>query len=326
MSEIAAFVYDTHGQPGTYALDLKAFNARSPAKITTVYPYGGDLEVDANGQHCYYSAGVPASGAAGASTTLAYSRIVPRVMPIIDGNVNGPYLNGFNTMSAADARAFADLVAQTVCADPHADGVCFDLEPFDWSQVGQRSFYEHVIRNLTSHRFGAICDGRPQGMSVAIFCGPNVANNDGRELSGLLRLVKRGYLVVALYDLASAAAGVQTSVADYTRQAGHAVARVAKWAARYGIPVQFALPFAASVHEFVATSQGRATPVSSMTAYLAPALNSLKAIPATMPNRGIAIWGWTPKVQHGETEFYPATPDIDALDLLTVQGFLSQAP
>ncbi len=83
---------------------------------------------------------------AGAEYSQVYMN-APNAKPVmvadIDGrldvaNLDDDFLDGLNVMSQADAGQLADFIAKNICADDRADGVQFDLEPFDFGNTTGR--------------------------------------------------------------------------------------------------------------------------------------------------------------------------------------------
>ena len=338
----SAWVYDPQPrnapdkrlQPGHFTRALESLNAnvRSGRRVSRLYIYAGDMEMYCPGKqpercgkddfHIYYAHG---NGSSHNPSVSAYAQAgkgddAPRIVPVIDGTVtDGGTLPGFNKLSSGQAAAFADLVAQRVCADPGVAGVQFDLEPFDVSSKnGQYHFYRRIAKNFASRDFGCVDDAHPQGRSFSIFTTANRLDPDsagGRNLQDIMHTAGNGYVIDALYDLTSAPAGQRTPIDKYRRVVKHEVQRMHKSASTLDIKYQYAVPTAASVHEF-ARCQGpkcRAQPTSAdndQLAYVKAAFEAINGVDARKDRRflGIALWAWSPSVTHGDTRFHPAQP------------------
>ena len=327
---------DKHLRPGHFTQALESLNAniRSGHQVSRLYIYAGDMEMYCPGKqpdrcskddfHIYYAHG---NGGSHNPSVSAYARAgkhgeAPRIVPVIDGTVTqGGTLPGFNKLSRDQAAAFADLVARRVCAAPGVAGVQFDLEPFDVSSKnGQYYFYRRIAENFASRDFGCVDDAHPQGRSFSIFTTANRLDPDsagGRNLRDIMHTASNGYVIDALYDLTSARPGQRTPIDKYRRVVKHEVQRMHKSASALDIKYQYAVPTAASVHEF-ARCQGpecRAQPASAdndndQLAYVKAAFEAIKGVDARQDRRflGIALWAWSPSVTHGDTRFHPAQP------------------
>ncbi|HYW02997.1 MAG TPA: hypothetical protein VFA86_03565 [Gammaproteobacteria bacterium] len=347
----AVWVYDQSGtgnhhvDPGRWVDALNAYNreAGTGHRISMIYSYAGDLEM-----YCQEAGnGAPACpdpgdlvvtyrphGAAHRSAA-AYREGIDTgggqpvmVAPVIDGSIRGHYrgsLRGFDRLSPAQAGRFADKVARRVCADPDADGIQFDIEPFRVDhRNGQYWFYMRIARDFSgaSGRFGCVDSRHPDGRFFSIFTTAHSirpGSASARNVAAILHAHHNGYLVDALYDLGSAAPGHQTSLAAYRRQVRAEARNMHGWAARLDIPYQYAIPAAAGYHEFQ-TCRGPGCRLSpggpSQLDYVRAALAAIRAQPASARFRGVALWTWERRVGRGRMHFGPSHPDRKVLGWL----------
>jgi hypothetical protein len=351
----STWAYDT-GTPGTWVDDLTQYNrrARPGHALNEVYSYGSDLEMycpDNDGTQCTKDKLVfdysDASG--GPQRTAAYYQAFDAkkpgsviISPIIDGRTdsNG-YLQGFNELSPALAAYFADKVASQVCADPHVDGIQFDLEPFDVSsRNGQYWFYRQIGKDFAGQHagrtaadpYGCVDAGHPQGRFYSVFTfassiAPGTAS--AGNVAAILNGYGNGYLMDSLYDLSSAPAGTLDGLATYTRAVRREALETELWAARLHVKFGFGIPASASSHEFTTCTadpdalssclpdaSGRSG--YSMIDYTTAAVNAIDLIGAPLnPDFiGTAIWAFTDHVSWNGVHFGPALPPDDVLGYL----------
>lgn len=240
----SAWVYDS-AEPGTWVDAITAYNAVAGAghALNQVYSYGTDMEMycpDNDGTRCaaddLYSFYTEAGG--GPARTAAYHDAFAAtsdsftISPIIDGrtDANG-YLRGFNELSPSLAAGFADKVAAQVCADPHVDGIQFDLEPFDVStKNGQYYFYLQLAKNFAGRHtsgtaddpYGCVDADHPQGRFYSVFtfaAAIRPGTESAANVRDILATYRNGYLMDSLYDLSDAPAGTLNSLVNYTSAA-----------------------------------------------------------------------------------------------------------
>ncbi|HEU0198167.1 MAG TPA: hypothetical protein VFQ88_13265 [Nevskiaceae bacterium] len=347
----SAWVYDAlyrnghvHGsQPGSFVDAINRYNrgAAPQHAITRVYTYGGSLEMYCHRgpEHCAPDDLKFAFGSAGQRSAAAYAtRLEPiagqrvKVETIIDGSLRAHYngsLRGFNHLSPALARGFADKVAGAICADPQVSGVQFDLEPFNVaSKNGQYWFYRRIAEDFA----GAGSQGaalhcadaqHPQGRDFSIFgaahdLDPHSAR--GRNLRDILTAQHNGFFIVALYDLSDQPGGHLSTPQAYAHKAAHQAQMAASDAAALGVPYQLAVPASASAHEY-ARCGGllcRQPGDGSQLAYLQAAMQAVDDSGARKDPRylGTAVWAWSREITHGSMRFSPSTPPAGVLQFL----------
>jgi hypothetical protein len=274
-------------------------------------------------------------GDSGFSSGQAYQKLVgaKQNIPVLDGRVDvidpdGDYLNHLNDASEIDAAHFADKVAKSVCADDNIDGVQFDIEPFSFtgdkgvfSGQGQQYFYQQIAKD-----FAGYYDGKPSSTKDAdginhLTVDPlrcvDAAHPNGRYFSvftfggavtpqvvAAFTQHGNGYIVDSLYDLANTPGGTLTSPQQFSQLIkDEIIAMKSK-----GVPYQFAIPAAASAHEFE-MKNGKPTGYQQLQ-YVSTALNAIKAAGVIEdPNfKGIDVWAWNQQMWWNGTQFSPATP------------------
>lgn len=344
----ARFLDGPDGQPynvaGLWAETLRSWNesAEEGHRLDQVFSYGGDLEMECLGfddctpqkMHVYYyppSSGHPRRsleqvGASGFHATQAYAAVGDEVLviPVFDGRFDGNgYLRQFHTLDEAQARAYGDIFARTVCADPAVAGVQLDLEPFDLDVPAQAWFYDQVASNLAGANeelesiFGCVNERFPQGRFFSVF---TFAREITPELGEMFTRYGNGYVVLSLYDLGSGGAGVASRPDEY----GRLVAAELEEAVRNSdgannVPFQLAIPAAASTKEF--ESYNGAVSGYAQSEYVAAALDAIDASGIREDERflGMALWGFSRFMAyppHTNNTFEPASPPPDVASLL----------
>ena len=338
----AAWVYDPKDAShkfitGSFVDAIRNYNltANTGHRVKEIYTYGGDLEMfcssgdptkcTAHDLHVYYSKdATDASGARTNASALAYADGVksdliggtPIITPILDGMVQGSGpLGGFNDLSPAMARAFADKVAETVCSDPAVNGIEFDLEPFNVStDNGQYRFYLRIAEDFASSARGCVDAAHPKGRFFGIFGSANAlrpGTDSSTRVAEILTAHGNGYWIDPLYDLSSDPSGQRTSVADYLRIATAHAGNMAQWAKALGVKYQFGIPASASYHEFQDCSGsacgGAAAPANGQVDYATAALQAIDASGARSDDNflGTVLWAWSPRTGFGDTQFGP---------------------
>jgi hypothetical protein len=265
----------------------------------------------------------------------------------IDGRVDMPasadYLNELNSMPQSDAVQFADKVAAQICADDNISGVQFDIEPFSFlgtkgtvTGPGQKYFYTEISKDFAGNYSGAnwpnpspskdvlhcVDAAHPYGrvFSVFTFSGAIAEDpNDIQSVFGSTSVYQNGFMVDSLYDLGPNPGGTVNSPADYTAYVAAEATTFEKYADQYGIPYQYAIPAAASAHEFeskagVATGYQELSYTQAALGYI----NTNQAIVGDPLFKGINVWGWVQAMWwHGDHY----TPDNVASDP-TVESYL----
>ncbi|MFC6704165.1 hypothetical protein [Flexivirga alba] len=361
----SAWVYDT-AQPGTWVDAISAYNARAGAghALNQVYSYGTDMEMycpDNDGTRCtagdLYSFYTEAGG--GPARTAAYYDAFAAadpgsftISPIIDGrtDANG-YLQGFNELSPSLAAEFADKVAAQACADPHVDGIQFDLEPFDVStKNGQYFFYLQLAKDFAGQHAGNPADDpygcvevdHPRGRFYSVFTFAEAirpGTESAANVGDILSTYGNGYLMDSLYDLSDAPAGTLNNLDDYTSAARREAGNTKQWANRLHIRYGFGIPASASAHEFTTCTEGpdavgSCEPDASgatgypMLSYTQAAVAAIRLSGAVHDPRyiGTAMWDFGDDVSWNGLSFAPAPASSDVLDYLATSLPGSQNP
>jgi hypothetical protein len=351
----SAWVYDT-STPGTWVDAIKEYNAAAQPgrELNEVYTYATDLEMycpDNDGTRCtpddLYSFYTP--GGAGRARTEAYDQAFNAtdpgsmvISPIIDGRTdpNG-YLQGFNELSPELAAGFADKVATQVCADPHVDGIQFDLEPFDvTTRNGQYYFYRQIAKDFAGQHgvgeaadpFGCVDAAHPRGRFYSVFtfaASIRPGTESATNVQDILNAYGNGYFMDSLYDLSSAPAGTLNGIESYRTAAQREAADTKRWADRLHIKYGFGIPASASAHEFTTCT---ATPEATdacvpdatgatgypMLEYTKAAVDAIAASRAPRDPRylGTAIWDFGDHVSWNGLNFGPVPPPKDVLTYL----------
>lgn len=357
----AAWVYDppahngSHGavKPGYFVDTLTRYNdnASSGALIRELYVYGGDMEMycpnhepklcQTKDFHVYYSYSAQHNDAKSGGTldhenssVRAYAlrfghQTFPGggrtfIVPVIDGTVSEHgTLQGFDELSREQAAAFADKVAHQVCADGLADGVQFDLEPFNVTKkAGQYYFYKKIAQDFASSAMGCVDSHHPHGRFFSIFTvanriRPNTPSAD--HVQKIMQVAGNGYLIDALYDLQGTPPGHQTSFKAYRKLVQRETQNMRNWAARIGLKYQFGVPAAAAAHEFAAcrgvpcrlsnTNAQRNNDDAQLT-YAKSAVDAIRSSGAMQDSHylGIALWAWSPGLHFKGMQFSPTEP------------------
>jgi len=264
----SAWIYDGASGVGVWAQSILGYNAGagSTNKITQIYNYGTDIEDYTAGgtlsadDGTYYDGGNKDNGiwdtgaywsALNQGPQLANpSAATVSISPIIDGT---PSTGNIDSLSATASAAFADEIADEVCADDNVSGIQFDYEPFNAESAGQQAFYTEINKDFGDAAFGCVDTAHPTGRYFSVFAFGAALAKDGAEIKTMLG--NDGYFISSLYDLGTNAAGIQngigTGAADYPALVQSAVDTTAWYADSLGIPYAFGIPAAASDHEFV---------------------------------------------------------------------------
>ena len=263
---------------------------------------------------------------------------------VIDGRVDsGGYLRGLNIMSEDEARGLAQKVAMTICADNSVDGVQFDIEPFSFKGgkggkvgEGQKYFYQEIAKCFAGwfskeygkvkgiNRFGkeydlsadlinAVNKKHPYGRFFSVFSFSDMVTPDVLEVYDRF---ENFYIIDSLYDLENVPAAQQaTSVENFRENIKKEIQKMKK----KGIPYQFAIPAAASCHEFESCDGRKNSNINSQLDYVKAAVEEIQPGQLRKKDRnfkGIAIWSWTSSMWWNKHKLEPAKPPIDVLQYL----------
>lgn len=241
------------------------------------------------------------------------------VVPIIDGVVTGPgLLSAFDSLSATNARHFADKVAHRICDDPYAAGVQFDLEPFNVrTQNVQYYFYRRIARDFASSSTGCVDSNYPNGRIFAIFAGataisPGTAS--ASHVNEILNQFHNGYMIDPLYDLDSTPPAYRTSLSRYQQLVNAQTINMKTWADALGIAYQFGVQGSASYHEYETCTgsacAGAAEPPDGQVSYLEADESAIGAISARSDGLylGTAVFCFSRGIHFGDNTFTPQLP------------------
>lgn len=319
----SAWIYDGASGVGVWAQSILGYNSAAGAgnKITQIYNYGTDIEDYTGGSTrsiddgTYYDGGNKDNGiwdtgaywsALDQGPQLANSSATGiSLSPIIDGT---PDTGNIDSLSAANAGAFADEIADEVCADDNVSGIQFDYEPFNAESAGQQAFYVEINKDFASAAYGCVDTAHPKGRYFSVFAFGTALAKDGAEIKTMLGT--DGYFIASLYDLGSNAAGIQngtgSGASDYPALVKAAVNTTAWYADQLSIPYAFGIPAAASDHEFIdcfgtpctKAATGDGTDANGMLDYTEAAVQAIDAVVSNSDTLfvGADIWDfgvWT---------------------------------
>jgi hypothetical protein len=351
----SAWAYDT-SSPGTWVNAVTDYNKQAMPghELNEVYSYATDLEMycpnndgtqcTANDLYSYYTAG----GSGRARTDAYYQAFdAPRpgsliISPIIDGRTDtGGYLQGFNQLSPELAADFADMVASQVCADPHVDGIQFDIEPFDvTTRNGQYDFYMRIAKDFAGEHagnpaqdpYGCVDAAHPRGRFFSVFtfaASIEPGTESAANVQEIMNSYGNGYFMDSLYDLSSAPAGTLNGIAPYRAAVQREATDMKRWADRLHIKYGYGIPASASAHEFTTcnatpSASGSCVPDATgatgypMIEYTKAAVNAIDRTGALRDSHylGAAIWDFGDHVSVNGLDFGPVPAPADVLSYL----------
>lgn len=351
----SAWAYDTTS-PGTWVDAIKDYNQQAAPghELHEVYSYATDLEMSCPGNdgtrctasdlHSYYT-----PGSTGQASTQAYYQAFDAshlasliISPIIDGRTDaGGYMQGFNQLSPQLAADFADLVASQVCADPHVDGIQFDIEPFDvTTRNGQYYFYLQIAKDFAGEHsgdpahdpYGCLDAAHPRGRFFSVFTLSEAiepGTQSAANVRDVMNAYGNGYFMDSLYDLSGDAAGTLDGLATYGLAAQLEATNTRQWADRIGIKHGYGIPASASTHEFTTCTatpgaDGSCLPDPTgatgypMIDYTSAAVRAIEATGDLQDPRylGAAIWDFGDRISWHGLNFGPVSAPADVLSYL----------
>ena len=253
---------------------------------------------------------------------------------IIDGRVDNKkegvydYLDYFNALEKDEAEAFADKVSKNICRNDSVDGLQFDVEPFSFtgeggsvSGSGQKYFYYQIAKNfagwngnvndntgvnpnLTNDPLGCVNANHPNGRFFSIF---TFAKSITPDVKTMLTQYGNGCVMDSLYDLGPLPGGQLNSVDDFKKYAAQEI----KDMQALNVPYQFAIPAAASAHEFETKAGQVAAGAGNQIEYIKAVMELIKpeALKIQDPNfKGIGVWSYNQKMYWHGDEYTPASP------------------
>ncbi len=259
---------------------------------------------------------------------------------IIDGRMDNiiekvyDYLDYFNTLEKDEAEAFADKVSNNICGNDSVDGVQFDVEPFSFtgdggsvSGSGQKYFYNQIAKNFAGWNghsgdntgintggdaLGCVNANHPNGRFFSIFTFAKAITPDVKTM---LTQYGNGCVMDSLYDLGPLPGGQLNSVDDFKKYAAQEI----KDMQALNVPYQFAIPAAASAHEFETKAFQTAAGQGNQIKYVQAVMELIKpeALKIQDPNfKGIGIWSWNQKMYWHGDEYTPASPSDETMSYL----------
>lgn len=243
-----------------------------------------------------------------------------------DDDTNQDYLNSLNILSKTDASRFADVVAKGICADDNIDGVQFDIEPFSFTGGtstdpnkpplkgdGQKYFYEEIAKDFAGHYddsavkdpLHCVDTAHPNGRIFSVF---TFADKVTPDVEQVFNKYHNGYVVDSLYDLGTDTNPDQPTWHDLATFDKLAIDEIKKMATK-NVPYQFAIPAAASVHEYESsTMTNKGIGKGNQYAYVLGALSAIKQYGLTPNFKGIDVWSYNKEMWWHGYKFEPAYP------------------
>jgi hypothetical protein len=242
--------------PGHWEPNITAFNASAVEgkTITRLYPYSGDIEMYCTDPStCIYSGSKQNvfvyydPPAFGKTSVAAYRSAFPNalILTIIDGSTKSSLLRALSYIDVGVGTA--GVVAGEVCSDINADGVFFDLEPFDITVPGQFALYQAIAKQFAS---AACIDAKhPKGRVFGVFLNPNkVAAGDWGKVAAALG--PNGFVAVSAYDVKDTSPPVPVSIQLYTSSITGMLGKMDAASRANKIPYTVVIPAASSFSEF----------------------------------------------------------------------------
>ena len=263
---------------------------------------------------------------------------------VLDGRMDNinlkqyDYLDHLNTLNAEDAQHFANKIAKSICASDDVDGVQFDIEPFSFvgeggsfPGTGQQFFYTELAKDFAGYYgnasdpdginqdpskdpFHCVDAKHPQGRFFSVF---TFASKVTSAVATVFTHHGNGMIVDSLYDLGIKPGGEFNTVLEFTALVNTEMKLMKGIAATYGLSYKFAIPAAASAHEFeskngIPTGQKQLDYVKAAILAIQP-----ETLKATDPNfKGVDIWSWNQSMWWHGMQFTPAQPDNATLSYL----------
>ena len=263
---------------------------------------------------------------------------------VIDGRVDkGGYLQGLNLMTEPEARGLARKVAGTICADNSIDGIQFDIEPFSFNGGkggengdGQKFFYQEMAKCLAGwhsnsyenskeiNRYGeeydsnadpigAVNKKHPYGRFFSVF---TFSDSVSDEVVDVYKKFGNFYIIDSLYDLEnSPGAKTPTTPEKFKKLVRNEIDKIRT----KGIPYQFAIPAAASCHEFESSNGIKNHNIDTQLDYVRIVMQEIK--PGKLKKedpyfKGIALWSWNSAMWWNGNKLEPAKPAENVLKYL----------
>lgn len=329
------FIYDVDGkkighQPGLYANEILEYNAYAGEShsLNRLYSYGGDMEMYCHGSggsdkntpctldkmHVFYGNG--AKSTKSYFDTFNQSGVMVEVMPVIDGVLNATgkndYLSALNSVDEPTAKKYADKVAAVFCQDENVAGIQFDLEPFDADQSGLIYFFTQLAKDFAGQHsdksddtFHCVNNRYPTGRVFSIF---TVARKINAKTAAILNQYHNGYIVDPLYDLGEPVKNQAISPENYRRYALREINAMMQKANQYQVAFQFAIPVAATHHEFE-SRDGIASGYQQIE-YVRAAIEAMDTVNVRLSSfyKGIALWTFIERLDLHNPGYTPTKP------------------
>jgi len=332
----AAWTYDLNfgkdmtGAPGMWAPWISGYNSNAvaPHGISTVYTYGGDMELyltDKNPFQTYFSE-------SNQKAALAYksAKYVKNVVLVIDGVMDSgeDYAPNLSKLSTVQIQQWADKTAQLYCSFDFVDGLQIDLEPARGAYLpGLVTFLGRLSSDLRQAGNNCLNPNHPAGRSLGAFMFAGNATPDVFAALG-----SNGYVIASGYDLSSAPAGTPSTPAAFATALANSINMLKTNAGTTGKFV-VGIPAGASTHEFTqyiplsgAIVNGYPMYSATQPSYIVQAVTTLHAMLDGNPGWiGTALWGFAAQIQYPNNSgnnFYPTMPFAQAGALQYLQNNL----
>lgn len=315
----AAWVYDSihsknNGEPGAWVDAIASYNkgARAQSKITTVFSYGGDMELYPKLKEPYQSY----FDAKHQEAARRYAAVegVDTIIAVLDGRMDGGkgYSPDLSKLTVPEVQAWADHSAEVYCAVDVVAGIQMDLEPFDPPYIDNLIvFIARLSQQLRSAKYNCVGPQHPKGRTISAFFMANVSRAHPEIWDAL---GANGYATISGYDLSSAPAGTPSTPAAY----GAALVKTID-TIRAGVKGNgswmLGLPAAASCHEFekFVRNNGQIVEGYSQLSYIQTALRTLDdmRVRGDAAFAGVGLWGFAQDMAYPpntNNTFYPQNP------------------
>jgi hypothetical protein len=311
----STWVYDVNATGAPTAMwsnwvDYYNSFAAVPHNLSTVYSYGGDMEINGTALTTYFPV-------ANQHAAMIYKGIpgVKSVILTVDGQMNGgqSYSPDLSKLTPAQVRSWADSTAQLYCAYSFVDGLQIDLEPATPPYLANLLvFYRRLSADLLLTTNNCVDSAHPTGRTIGVFMSAGSATPAVFQAIGA-----NGYVIMSGYDLGTFA--VPTVPATYGLQLTAALKLLALNAAASHGSFVIGIPAAASTTEFSQYIPASGADVFGYPMYSSTASNyateALAAIQANIKSNpgylGTALWGFSLYMENPKTSgnyFYPAIP------------------
>jgi len=333
----AAYLNDTNysagptssqtNDPGQWASSIVNFNQRAlqGKEITRLYVYSGSIVWNCTSpSDCVFSGAFKnvfvnyaSPEGYGEASVAAYRAQFPELGIFAVFDYDGRVDFGGPITYVEVATETADLVADTICADPNVDGVVLDIPEFVPNAEGQRAFYTRLAYDFLSP---ACRDANhPLGRKMGVVTRLQDADTWNWSIVSYI-LQSSGFLIIPGYGLhgGSVALGIST----YAQLLLEKINLINGASGANGIKYTIMSPAAAGTSEFSAAGDYQpSTPPCDFVShvggqpqldYIMAARTNILASATSSNYLGTDYWGWSQfKTRHASenTLLYPCTPD-----------------